>query len=360
MYRKGPFRIVAINLGSTSTKIAIYEDETPLYEGVKRHSYEELAKVGQNINEQHIFRYLHVRELLTTSGVDLSNLSAVVARGGLFKPVEGGVYLVNERVLQDAIVGVQGNHISNVAVLVAKDIAERYGVPCFFVDPPCVDELEPIARFSGVPELPRTSIFHALNLRAVARRVAKDKNTSVEYLNLILAHLGGGISVAASRAGRFIDVTNALEEGPFSPERAGSVPVLKLVELCYSGRFTKEEIKQRLVGKGGLVAYLGTNDISEVEKRALSGDGEAELILKAMAYQIAKEIGSMSCALSGKVDYIVLTGGIAHSTLVTASIIERVQWIAETLVYPGEEELRALVEGALRVLRGEETPKLYE
>jgi len=352
------FRILAINPGSTSTKIAVYENERPLFEETKRHSAEELAPFP-DIASQYEFRKAAILDCLAKAGIDPATLSAVVGRGGLFKPIEGGTYLINDRVIEDARIGVQGQHASNIGAPLAKGIADQYNLPAFFVDPPCVDEFEPLARLSGLPELPRRSLLHALNLKAVGHRVAADLGRRFEDLNMVMAHLGGGISVVPSKRGRFIDANNATEEGPFSPERTGTLPARSLVQLCYSGKYTAKEMDRKLVGQGGLVAYLGTNDAQEVQRRIAAGDAQAKLVFEAMAYQIAKEISAMAAVLSGKVDYIVLTGGIAHSALLTGWIRERVEWIAPVLVYPGEEELRALVEGALRVLRGEEKAKVY-
>ncbi|WP_054935475.1 butyrate kinase [Moorella stamsii] len=353
------FYILAINPGSTSTKLTVYENEKPLFQKTVYHSARELSSFDGDISAQYEYRKEQVLKYLAQSDFDLAKLSAVVGRGGLLKPIEGGVYLIDERVIEDALIGVQGQHASNLGVQLAKGIADNYGVPSFFVDPPSVDEFEPLARLSGLPELPRRSILHALNLKAVGRRMAGDIGRKFEDLNLILTHLGGGISVVASRRGRFIDGNNATEEGPFSPERSGHVPVRGLIQLCYSGKYNARELDRKLVGQGGLVAYLGTNDASEVEKRVKSGDAKARLVFEAMAYQVSKEIGAMACVLAGKVDYIVLTGGLAFSEIFTGWVRGRTHWIAPVLVYPGEEEMRAMVEGALRVLRGEEKPRVY-
>ncbi|MGE5560095.1 MAG: butyrate kinase [Chloroflexota bacterium] len=352
------FRILAINPGSTSTKIAVYENEKPIFEQTRRHSAEDLAPFA-DIQSQYEFRKAQILDCLAKGGVDPASLSAVVGRGGLFRPIEGGTYAINDRVLEDARRGVQGQHASNIGAPLAKGIADQYGLPSYFVDPPCVDEFEPLARLSGMPDLPRHSLLHALNLKAVGHRVARDLGRRLEDLNLVMAHLGGGISVVPSKHGRFIDANNATEEGPFSPERTGTLPVRSLIQLCYSGKYTAKEMDRKVVGQGGMVAYLGTNDAQEVQRRIASGDTQARLVFEAMAYQVAKEIGAMAAVLAGKVDYVVLTGGIAHSEMLTGWIRERTEWIAPVLIYPGEEELRALVEGALRVLRGQERPKVY-
>lgn len=353
------YRILAINPGSTSTKIAVYDNERPIFDQTKRHSAEELAPFGGDIAAQYEFRRGQVLDCLVKAGIDPASLSAVVGRGGLFKPIEGGTYAINSRTIEDARVGVQGQHASNLGAPIAKGIADQYSLPSFFVDPPAVDEFEPLARISGLPELPRRSLLHALNLKAVGHRVARDLGQRFTDLNLVMAHLGGGISVVPSKRGRFIDTNDATEAGPFSPERAGTLPARSLAQLCYSGKYTAKEIDRRLVGQGGLVAHLGTNDAQEVLKRIAAGDAQAKLVFEAMAYAIAKEIGAMATVLNGQVDYIVLTGGIAHSEMLTGWIRGRTEWIAPVLIYPGEEEMRALVEGTLRVLRGQEHAKTY-
>lgn len=352
------YRILAINPGSTSTKIAVYENERPVFETTRRHSADELAPFA-DIASQYDFRKEQILDCLVKAGIDPATLSAVVGRGGLLKPIEGGTYVISDRAIEDARIGVQGQHASNIGAPLAKGIADEYGLPSFFVDPPCVDEFEPLARLSGLPDLPRHSLLHALNLKAVGHRVASDLGRKFADLNMVMVHLGGGISVVPSKQGRFIDANNATEEGPFSPERTGTLPVRSLVQLCYSGKYTAKEMDRRAVGQGGMVAYLGTNDSQEVQRRIAAGDSQARLVFEAMAYQVAKEIGAMAAVLAGKVDYVVLTGGIANSELLTGWIRERVEWIAPVLIYPGEEELRALVEGALRVMRGQEKPKIY-
>ena len=301
-----------------------------------------------------------VEGIIRERNLDLQSLSAVVGRGGPFKPLESGTYKVSDKLLYDVKIGnVQADHISNIGVLLAHEIAEKAGVFAFFVDPVSVDEFEPVARISGIPELERKSLLHALNVKATAYKAAKDLGRSLSELNLIVAHLGGGISICPIRKGRIVDVNNANEGGPFSPERAGSLPVSSLVKLCYSEKFTYPEMKRRIVGNGGLVAYLGTNDIREVEKRIAEGDAKAKLIYQAMAYQIAKEIGSMAAVLNGEIDAILLTGGAAHSSMLTGWIKEKVSFLGPIYVYPGENEMEALAMGVLRVLKGEEQLKEY-
>ncbi|SDF25073.1 butyrate kinase [Sporolituus thermophilus] len=355
---KHQYKILAINPGSTSTKIAVYADETCLFEETIRHSAEELAPFAR-INDQYEFRRQLVEKALTAHNVKIEELSAVVGRGGPLKPIPSGTYIVNDTMCEDLRTGVQAEHASNLGGLIARGIADQAGIPAFIVDPVSVDEFEPLARITGIPEIQRRSLFHALNLKAVAHRVACDLGRDYHSLNLIMVHLGGGISVGIQQGGRMIDVANPNETGPFSPERAGAVPTGDLVKMCYSGKYTLEQMKKKLVGSGGLVAHLGTNDGREIERRINAGDKYAALVYEAMAYQVAKEIGAMATVVSGKVDAIVLTGGLAHSKLLTGWISDRVRFIADVLIYPGEDELKALVEGALRVLRGEEEAKIY-
>jgi butyrate kinase len=353
------YRLLIINPGSTSTKIAIFDNEKPVLEQTLRHSNEELAPYATVI-DQFEFRKNVILETLNANGINITKLSAVVGRGGLLKPMEGGTYRVNDKMLEDLTSAVMGQHASNLGAAIANEIASQLGIPAFIVDPVVVDEMEEIARFSGMPEIKRISIFHALNQKAVARRVAADLNKKYEDMNLIIAHLGGGISVGAHKNGRIIDVNNALDgEGPFSPERTGSLPVSGLMKLCYSGKYTIDEMKKKVTGKGGLVAYLGTNDGREVVKMIEAGDKNAELIYKAMAYQVAKEIGACAAVLEGKVDAVCLTGGLAYDKLLIGWIREMVEFIGDVRVYPGEDEMIALAEGGLRVLRKEESAKEY-
>jgi len=354
------FRILTINPGSTSTKIAIFDNEKPVLEETLRHSAEELAGYNKII-EQYEFRKNVILETLNEKGINITKLSAVVGRGGLLKPIPGGTYQVNKKMLEDLRVGVLGEHASNLGGIIANEIASQLNIPAFIVDPVVVDEMEDIARISGMPEIERKSIFHALNQKAVARRAAKSMEKEYEDVNAIVAHLGGGISVGAHKKGRVVDVNNALDgEGPFSPERSGGLPVGDLAKMCFSGKYTLDEIKKRIKGNGGLVAYLGTNDAREVEQMIEKGNSEAELIYRAMAYQVAKEIGSCAAVLEGKVDAIILTGGIAYDKKFVAWIKDRVEFISQVLIFPGEDELIALAEGGLRVLRGEEVAKEYE
>lgn len=353
------FRILAINPGSTSTKIAIYDNEKEVFETTLRHSNEEIDKYDK-ITDQYDFRKDVILTALNENGINLTKLSAVVGRGGLLKPIKGGTYAVNNKMVEDLKAAQMGEHASNLGGMIAQEIANQLNIPAFIVDPVVVDELEPVARISGMPEIPRISIFHALNQKAVARRYANETGKPYDTLNLIVAHLGGGISVGAHHNGRVIDVNNALDgEGPFSPERTGGLPVGDLAKLCFSGKYTHADIKKMIKGKGGLVAYLGTNDGRDVVKMIENGDENAKLIFEAMAYQVAKEIGSCAAVLKGKVDAVILTGGLAYGEMLTSWIKSRVSFISDVVIYPGEDEMSALAQGGLRVLRKEEEAQLY-
>lgn len=353
------YRLLTINPGSTSTKIAVFENEKPILSETLRHQSEEISKY-KTIMDQYGFRKETILEVLDEKGFDIRTLDAVVGRGGLLKPIESGTYSVNDKMLSDLKSGGLIQHASNLGAVIANEIASSLGIPSFIVDPVVVDEMNELARVSGMADIERKSIFHALNQKAVAKRYSKENGVRYEDINLIVAHLGGGISVGAHQGGRIVDVNNALGgDGPFSPERAGGLPVGQLIKLCFSGQYTEEQIMKKLVGKGGLVAHLGTNDGREVERMIAQGDKKAELVFNAMAYQIAKEIGSCAAVLSGKVDAVILTGGLAYNKTLVEQIAERVKFISKIVVYPGEDEMLALAEGALRVLRGEEVAKEY-
>lgn len=349
-----------INPGSTSTKIGVFEDETLLFEETLRHSTEEIARYD-SIVDQTDFRRQIILDLLKEKNFDIHSLQVVVGRGGMLKPIPGGTYPVSDELLKDLKVGVQGQHASNLGGILAREIGDSIGVPSYIVDPVVVDELMPIARYSGVPELPRTSVFHALNQKAVAKRYAKEQGVPYDSLNLIVVHMGGGVSVGAHEKGRVVDVFNALDgDGAFSPERAGAVPSGALIKLCFSGQYTEKEVYKKIVGNGGFNAYVGTNDMRDVEKMVQNGDTKATEVREAFIMQVAKNIGSMSCVLKGKVDQIIITGGIAYDKVVIAGLKERVGFLAPVTVYPGEDELLALTQGALRVLNGEEKALDYE
>ncbi|WP_449536885.1 butyrate kinase [Ferdinandcohnia sp. Marseille-Q9671] len=353
------YRILVINPGSTSTKIGVYDNERAVFEKTIRHESSELH-LFENIIDQYEFRKTTILETLDNEGINISKLSAVCGRGGLLKPIQGGTYEVNEEMLLDLRIGYAGQHASNLGGILAYEIASGLNIPPYIVDPVVVDELDPIAKITGFALIERRSIFHALNQKAVARRVAKDLGRSYEDLNLIVTHMGGGITVGVHKQGKVVDVNNGLHgDGPFSPERAGTVPAGDLIDLCYSGQYFREEIMKKLVGQGGLVGYLGTNNAVEVERMIARGDEKAKLVYHAMAYQIAKEIGAASAVLSGRVDAIILTGGLAYGQEFITQISNHVNWIADVIIQPGENELQALAEGALRVLRGEEMVKEY-
>ncbi len=354
------YKSLIINPGSTSTKIGIYDDENPILVETIRHTSEEIGRY-KGIIDQLDFRKEVILKVLKDKNFDIRDLSVVVGRGGLVKPIESGTYSVNDAMLKDLKSGLMGQHASNLGGIIAYEIASQINVPSFIVDPVVVDELDEIARVSGMPEIDRASIFHALNQKAIARRYASENNRFYEELDLIVVHMGGGVSVGAHKHGRVVDVNNALNgDGPFSPERSGGLPVADLVKLCFSGKYTENEIIKKITGKGGFVGYLQTNDSKAVEERALAGDEYAKLVFEAMAYQIAKEIGRCAAVLQGKVDAILLTGGIAYSKYMVNYIKERVEFISQVFVYPGEDELLALAEGGLRVLRGQETAKEYK
>lgn len=353
------YKVLAINPGSTSTKVAVYTDSTCLFEQVIRHNTEELKEFN-TINDQFSFRRSLVEQVLAKRDIKLSDLDAAVGRGGPLKPMKSGTYLVNDRMCDDLLNHVQTEHVSKLGGLIARSLADKVGIPAFIVDPVSVDEFEPLARISGIPEINRPSLFHALNLKAVAHRVANDLGIDYYNASFVMVHLGGGISVGIQRNGKMIDVSNPNDTGPFSPERAGTIPTGGLVKMCFSGKYTQKEMEGKLIGNAGLVAHLGTNDARQVEERIAKGDLEAETIYKAMAYQVAKEIGAMATVVNGRLDGIILTGGLAHSNLLVGWIKERIEFIAKVYVYPGEDELQALVEGAVRVLRGEEQAQIYE
>jgi len=362
---KRHYRILTINPGSTSTKVAAFDDETLIAAETLHHSPQELAAYP-HIMDQYAFRRDAVLAFLEKNGIPLNSLDAVVGRGGLLRPIESGTYRVNERMLADLRTPKEREHASNLGALIADEIAKKAGCPAFIVDPVCVDEFDDIARISGLPEIERKSLSHALNLKAAGRRAARELGKRYEETNLVIAHMGGGISVAPHRKGRQVDVNQALDgTGPFSPERAGGLPVGDVLRMAYSVppyeniHLTYEQFFRKIVGQGGLVAHLGTNDATEVERRIAAGDEHARLVYEAMAYQIAKEIGAMATVLKGEIDAIVLTGGLAHSEMLVNWIRERVEWIAPVLVYPGEDEMLAMCQGALRVLRGEEEAREY-
>jgi len=354
-------RILAINPGSTSTKIAVFDGKEEVFVKNIKHSAEELSGFVKTTDQTDFRRSVILNEL-EDNKIPLHTIEIVIGRGGLVKPIPSGIYKVNELMKEHLHIGYTGEHASNLGGLIADNIAQTIGLPASYIaDPVVVDELLPVARISGHPLFERVSIFHALNQKAVARGYAQETGKKYDELNLIVAHMGGGISVGAHEKGRVIDVNQALDgEGPFSPERAGTLPTGQLLNTCFSGKYTKEEVKKMLVGKGGYVGYFGTNDAYQVEKNAETGDEKAKLIQNAMAYQVAKAVGEAAVALKGKVDAILLTGGIAFGKPIVKEITRYIEWIAPVKVYPGEDEMRALAFNALLILNKETEPKNYE
>lgn len=352
------FTILAINTGSTSTKAAVYCDESQLLELSLSHSAEELAQFS-SIPEQAEWRKSLILKALEENNITLDSLSAVIGRGGLLRPIESGVYVVSDKMV-DELRTTKQQHASNLSAPIAAQIAAICGVTAYIADPVVVDEFMELARWSGVKEIRRRSIFHALNQKATARIYAAEIGRTYEELDLVVAHLGGGISVAAHHHGRVIDCNNALDgEGPIAPERAGTIPAGDLIDLCFSGEYSQKEIRAKIVGKGGLMSLTGSNSVKDIAARAAEGDADAQLAIDLMVYTVSKSIGQMAIALKGNVDAILLTGGIAHSKAVTSAISEYCRFLAPIEVYPGENELQSLALNALRVLRGETEAKNY-
>jgi butyrate kinase len=352
--------ILAINPGSTSTKFALYEEEKLIFEKTLRHSADELAGFPKITDQFHFRKDLIMKEL-TVRQTNFSELAAVVGRGGLIKPIESGIYEVNKKMIDDLRNGILGEHASNLGGLIADEIALSLpSANAYIVDPVVVDELDPVARISGHPAIERKSIFHALNQKAVARTYASSVNRKYDEMNIIVVHMGGGISVGAHKKGRVVDVNNALNgDGPFSPERSGGLPSGQLIDLCFSGKYTHQELKSMISGKGGIVAYLGTNNFIEVCTRAENGDKDAVLIREAIIYQISKEIGAMAAVLKGKVDVIILTGGLAYQSSHVEGIKKMVEFISDIAVFPGEDEIQALAYNGLLALDGKIEIKTY-
>ena len=352
-------KTLVINPGSTSTKVGVFEDETLLFEETLRHPTEEIAKYASVIDQKD-FRKAIILDFLKEKNCAPESLNVIVGRGGLLKPIPGGTYPVSDALLADLKAGVQGQHASNLGGILAREIGDSLGIPSYIVDPVVVDELTNKARISGMPELPRRSIFHALNQKAIARRHAEKVGKRYEDLNLVVAHMGGGISVSAHCKGRVIDTNNALDgDGPIAPERAGTVPAGALVNLCFSGKYSQRDVLKMLAGKGGLVAHLNQNSVQQICIDIEKGDQKSKAVLDAMSYSIAKEIGAMAAVLKGQVDAILLTGGVAYNEPVNDVIREHCSFLAPIFIYPGEDEMGALMLNALSVLRGERTPKVY-
>lgn len=351
----GEFRILAINPGSTSTKFGLFSNGEAIHVVTLRHSDEEMARfAGRPVIEQQEFRSALIDRDLADRGTDLKTLAGVVGRGGLLRPLPSGTYRVNDAMIEELSRAERGEHAANLGAFLAQNIARRAGTQAYVVDPVSVDEWPDRARFSGTALFERQCLSHALNTKAVAKRYAKQVGRTYPSLRLIVAHLGSGISVSAHELGRMIDVTNSREEGAFSSERAGGVPAAQLVNLCFSGRYTAKEIESLLFREGGLFSYLHTKNLIAVERRMAAGDQEATVVFDAMVYQIAKEIGAMAAVLGGKVDALLVTGGMAHSEKLVGDLRRFVEWLAPIVLFPGEDELPAMVEGVLRVLRGEE------
>ncbi|MDR2528637.1 MAG: butyrate kinase [Synergistaceae bacterium] len=354
--------VLSINPGSTSTKVARFQDETPVWNEIIRHTGEELASFG-SVAEQFDFRLSTILKLIEEHS-DGEKTDAVVGRGGIIDPLPGGTFQVDRSLVERLKLGKPWEHPSNLGGILAEALASRWSVPAFIVDPVCVDEMIPEARIMGLPELPKPSFSHALNIKATVRRAAKDLGVSWDELRAVVAHMGGGVSVVAHSRGRIIDTSNGTDCGPFSPSRAGGLPVGEVAKLCYSGHCTEESLKRRFAGKAGLLAYVGTSDVREVRARIDGGDEKAALAYRAMAWQIAKEIAAQATSVTDaakgeKVDAVLFTGGIAYDSKFVRLVQERVQWIAPCLLYPGEDEMLALAQGALRALRGEERAKSY-
>ncbi len=346
------FRVLVVNPGSTSTKVALYRPEGPEAEETLQ-----AEKVPGGVLDQLPRRLEAVLSFLQRHGA--SPLHAAVGRGGLIRPVPSGTLIVNHAMLEDARKGYQGEHVSNLGCLIANEVAGRFGVPAFLVGPVAVDEFSALARYSGLPQIPRQSLVHALNLHAAARKACQRVGKTLEESRWVIAHLGGGFSIAPVAGGRILDVNNANSGGPFGPTRAGTLPTQPLIKMCFSGEFTAADLKRMTTKEGGLVAHLGTDDAREVERRIAAGDGKAREVFEAMAYQTAKEIGAMATVLDGRFDGVVLTGGLAHSDLFCGWVERRVAFLGPLFRFPGEFEMEALAAGAFRVLRGEERPIDY-
>ena len=350
-------RILAINPGATSTKMAVFDGDKMLFKKTVEHAGQDLEQFVRVFDQYH-YRLDLILQALTAEGIPLDSLNAVVGRGGLLKPLIGGTYSINQQMVDDLRKAEQGEHAANLGAVLAFNLAQQLGLPAFIVDPFSVDEMEPVARITGLPDLERVSLAHALNMKAVAHKVAQDMGQRYEDVNIIVAHLGTGVSVAPHRKGRMIDVINPKDEGAFSPDRCGGLPASQLIKLCFSGKYSQKELLEKTLGSGGMYGYLGTKDIREAEEMAAAGSEKAAIVLEALAYQVAKEIGAMAAVLAGEVDRIVLTGGIAYSAKIVKAISQTVQFIAPGGLIPGEDELEALTAGALRVLRGEEQAKV--
>lgn len=353
------FKILVINPGSTSTKVSVFENEFLLCKEKIDHSLEQL-KQFPHLWDQFNFRKKGILSFLEKNNISLDQLAAVVGRGGLLKSIPGGTYLVSDAMVADARQGIQGEHASNLGCALAQSIAQDADVSAYTVDPVSVDEFEPLARYSGHPLIQRRALAHTLNIHAVGRMAAEKLGVDYYQTNFIIAHLGGGISICPLKGGKIIDVNDASSSGPFSPERTGELPLQPFIKLCFSENYTEQQMRKMVMGEGGLIAYLNTNNAEEVKQRIQQGDTHAKEVYEAMAYQIAKEIGAMASVIKGEVRTIVISGGLAKSKMLTDWIKDRVQFIAEVIVLPGEFEMEALANGVLRVLQGKEKVKTYQ
>ncbi len=351
------YKIFVVNPGSTSTKIAVFNNEECAFKKSIRHDPAELSAFQADV-DQYWYRVNVIKEILKENGFELDGFDAFVGRGGILRPLAGGTYRVNKQMLEDLRTSRYGNHASNLGALIVSELAAAHSKEAYVVNPPVVDELMEVARVTGLPEIKRTSVFHALNQKAVAIRAARDTGVDYNKSRFIVAHLGGGVSVGAHDMGRVTDVNNGLEEGPFTPQRTGSLPVIQLVDLCFSGKYTKAEINKLLVGKGGLYAHTGISDGVVLAEKA-EKDSSVKLLFDAMAYRIAREICACAATLYGKVDRVIITGGLANDTVLVDKIKERVSFLGPVSVYPGEDEMSALAEGMMRVLEGHETVLEY-
>lgn len=353
------YKILVINPGASSTKLGYFINDNIKKDIVLRHPYEELKNL-RDIQENKNYRITKILNSLQENNINLNDLSAISAIGGLLKPLRSGTYLINEIMIKDLEQGKRGYHASNLGGLIAYEIAQKLNIPAFITDPVSVDELCTLARYSGSSLIERDSLSHALNTKAVAKRWAKENNKSYNHINLIVVHLGSGITVSAHKNGQMIDVTNSMQEGAFSTERTGTLPSMKLAELCFSGKYTFDEVRKIIFGEGGIYSYLGIKNFKEIMNKVNSGDKKAKEVVDAMIYQIAKEIGALATVLDGKMEGIIITGGMAHDNYLVENLKRKINFLGKVYVYAGEDELKALGEGALRVLLGDEQALTYQ
>ena len=352
-------QLLIVNVGSTSTKVALFQGMEPVIQETIPYSSNELSGYA-GLSDQLPRRRDDLHQFVEKNNIDLTDIDLFISRGGLGKPGPAGAYTIDESMCQDLLDGKYGRHPSALGPAMMLHLAGQYGRQAIIVDPPSTDEFDPLSRISGLPEIERRSAFHALNQKAAARRAARAIGRAYEDLRLVVAHLGGGITIGAHRKGCVVDCTHGLTEGPLTPERAGGLPTQDLVDLVFSQTLDRKQLQIRLVGRGGLAAYLGTTDAREVETMILQGNAKAELVYQAMAYQIAKDIGAMRVALKGPADGIVLTGGLARSEMLTGWIGQWIEGMAPVFIYPGEDEMTAMAEGGMRVLSGEEPVRRYD